>query len=208
MENISSAYYKSFANYKQIQFHQSPEIAFVGRSNVGKSSLINALCSNKHLAKTSQQPGKTQLLNFFNSSFKVNNKIWNFFIVDLPGYGYAKLAKTQIVQMHLMVEDYLIYSPQLKHLFLLIDARHDLSVSDQEFLYFLNSHNKKYSIIFTKTDKLKPLEKDRQLHKLQQDMLLKSHIQLEFFESGFNIPSSINLLRKFILNIVLNSPKN
>ncbi|MCX8473424.1 MAG: ribosome biogenesis GTP-binding protein YihA/YsxC [Sediminibacterium sp.] len=208
MDSILSTYFKSFPNCEQIQFHKNAEIAFAGRSNVGKSSLINAICCNKHLAKTSQQPGKTQLLNFFESKAKMHNKNLNFFIVDLPGYGYAKLSKLQIDQIHQMVEDYLINSQQLKHLFLLIDARHNLTNPDKDFLHFFNSYGKNYSIIFTKTDKLKPKVKDSHLTELKQQICLFTKRSPNFFESGYNLPTPLNLLRKHILQIVYNTEIN
>lgn len=127
-----------------------PEYAFIGRSNVGKSSLINMLCQNKSLAKTSQKPGKTLLINHFS----INNGEW--FIVDLPGYGYAARGKTQRETFSNLIESYILDRKEMTCLFVLIDIRHDPQKIDIEFLDWLGEHEVPFAIVFTKADKLGP----------------------------------------------------
>lgn len=124
-----------------------PEFAFIGRSNVGKSSLINMLCNHKGLAKTSSTPGKTLLINHF-----IINKEW--YLVDLPGYGYAKQSKTVQQKLDHMIRSYILQRPQLYNLFVLIDIRHDQQKLDREFIDWLGESGIPFSIIFTKADKL------------------------------------------------------
>jgi len=126
-----------------------PEYAFIGRSNVGKSSLINMLTERKGLAKTSGRPGKTQLINHF----KING---NWFLVDLPGYGYARVSKRNKKTFQKYITDYFITRKQLVSAFVLVDARHEPQKIDMEFMEFLGENMIPFSIIFTKADKLKP----------------------------------------------------
>jgi GTP-binding protein len=123
-----------------------PEIAFIGRSNVGKSSLINLLTHRRELAKVSATPGKTRLLNFF-----LINDSWS--IVDLPGYGYAKVAKSEKMDFNELVGDYLEQRPNLAHVFVLIDARHKPQAIDLEFIRWLCGTGARFSLVFTKADK-------------------------------------------------------
>ena len=124
-----------------------PEFAFIGRSNVGKSSLLNAVFNRKNLVKVSSTPGKTQLINYFITADK-------FYCVDLPGYGYAKLPKTLKVKWQKMLEDYVLKNDQLQIIFLLIDSRHELQKSDQEMIVWLQHFELPFKIILSKTDKL------------------------------------------------------
>jgi len=126
-----------------------PEYAFIGRSNVGKSSLINRLCDKKKLAKTSGRPGKTQLINHF----LIND---NWFLVDLPGYGYAKTSKSQRKQLSRIIDQYLRGREQLVLIFLLIDIRHDPQPNDLNFINELGKNGVPFALVFTKADKLKP----------------------------------------------------
>jgi GTP-binding protein len=125
-----------------------PEFAFAGKSNVGKSSLINGLMNRKSLARTSSEPGKTQTINFYH----VNNE---FYLVDLPGYGYAKRAKGEVAKWGKMIEDYLHGSGVLKRVFLLIDIRHEPSVNDIQLYEWIVHNGFEPVIIATKADKLK-----------------------------------------------------
>lgn len=125
-----------------------PEIAFVGRSNVGKSSLINALTGRKALARTSHTPGRTQQLNFFDLGSRM-------YVVDLPGYGFAKVSKTMKRSWNKLIRDYLKGRASLRCVFILIDARHGLKESDQEFMTMLDESGVHYRLILTKTDKTK-----------------------------------------------------
>ncbi len=124
-----------------------PEYVFIGRSNVGKSSLINMLCQRKGLAKTSATPGKTQLINYF----IVNNE---WYLVDLPGYGYAKISKTQRAKLEQMISSYILQRPQLTNVFVLVDIRHEQQQIDREFVDWLGTSGIPFCIVFTKADKL------------------------------------------------------
>ena len=124
-----------------------PEYAFIGRSNFGKSSLINMLCRHKNLAKTSSTPGKTLLINHF-----IINKEW--YLVDLPGYGFAKRSKTVQKKIEQMVSSYILQREQLVCTFVLIDIRHDPQQIDREFIDWLGESGIPFAIIFTKADKL------------------------------------------------------
>lgn len=128
----------------------APEYAFIGRSNVGKSSLINMLTRRKSLAKTSQTPGKTLLINHFS----INDGQW--YIVDLPGYGYAARGKQQREQIQRIIEDYVMNREQMTCLFVLVDSRHDPQKIDMEFINWLGEHGVPFALVFTKGDKLGP----------------------------------------------------
>lgn len=134
-------------NYKNCPSYNFPEYAFIGRSNVGKSSLINALAKNKKLAKTSNKPGKTQLINHF----LINH---NWYLVDLPGYGYAKTSKKNRAIFQKMTSDYLKHRDNLICTFVLIDIRLKPQKIDQQFMQWLCQHNLPFVLIFTKADKL------------------------------------------------------
>ena len=137
----------SNTDYKRCPSPQMAEYAFIGRSNVGKSSLINALVNNKNLAKTSARPGKTQLINHF-----LINKTW--YLVDLPGYGFAKISKTKRAEFHDMISEYLLNRTNLMCLFVLIDSRHNPQAIDQEFIQWLAENEIPFVLVFTKRDKL------------------------------------------------------
>ena len=128
-----------------------PEYAFIGRSNVGKSSLINMLCRQKDLAKTSSTPGKTLLINHF-----LVNDEW--YLVDLPGYGFAKRSKSVQDQLQQMIRGYILQRQQMVNLFVLIDIRHDMQKIDREFIDWLGVSSVPFSIVFTKADKLGPVK--------------------------------------------------
>lgn len=139
-----------------------PEFAFIGRSNVGKSSLINMLCNNRKLAMTSATPGKTRLINHF-----LINDRW--YLVDLPGYGYAKLDKTGREAIAEVIRDYIMNSREMVTLFVLIDSRHDIQRIDTDFIAELGEHGIPFSLIMTKCDKKGPnalaaqVERDKEI---------------------------------------------
>ena len=142
-----------------------PEYAFIGRSNVGKSSLINILGRSKSLAKTSQKPGKTLLINHF----KVDNGEW--YLVDLPGYGYAARGKEQREKLSKIIKGYILERAQLTSLFVLIDIRHEPQKVDIEFLDWLGDNGVPFSIIFTKADKLGPVAGQRNVEAYKKELL-------------------------------------
>jgi GTP-binding protein len=154
--NIKSATYLiSSPSVEQCPKPDKPEYAFIGRSNVGKSSLINMICNNQKLAKTSASPGKTQMINHFTveSINEKTNKVSSWYLVDLPGYGYAKVAQGKRKQWIKMIENYIRKRENLVNLFVLIDSRHKPQVIDIEFINQLGEWNIPFTIVFTKADK-------------------------------------------------------
>ena len=148
MEIKKAIFEKSSPNIENCPKGNLFEIAFIGRSNVGKSSILNMLLNKRSIAKVSKTPGKTKLINYF----LINDSIY---FVDLPGYGYAKLSKQNKFVISKITKSYFTDREQLKQIFLLIDVRHEIQKSDYSFMVFLKSLNKDFIIIFTKTDKIK-----------------------------------------------------
>jgi GTP-binding protein len=141
-----------------------PEYAFIGRSNVGKSSLINMLCRNKKLAKTSSTPGKTLLINHF-----IINKEW--YLVDLPGYGFAKRSKKEVAKLDQMIRGYILGREQLVNVFVLIDVRLEAQAIDLEFMNWLGLSGIPFAIVFTKADKLTKAKVRANMAAYEQKML-------------------------------------
>ena len=168
-----------------------PEFAFIGRSNVGKSSLINMLCGNSKLAMTSSQPGKTRLVNHF-----LINKEW--YLVDLPGYGYAKMSATDKKKLEDVIRNYLNFSEEMVLLFVLIDCRHDIMKTDMDFLDELGTSDIPFSIIFTKGDKLGPVARARQIERNKQILLDRWEELPPIFESS----SETGLGKEDVLNYI------
>jgi GTP-binding protein len=148
-----------------------PEYAFIGRSNVGKSSLINMLCKSKKMAKTSQTPGKTLLINYFS----MDDGAW--YLVDLPGYGFARRGKDQRDALTTMIKGYASGRAQLTCLFVLLDIRHEPQKIDLEFMEWLGESQIPFAIIFTKADKLGPVAAQRNVDAYKK-VLLKSWEEL------------------------------
>ena len=148
MDVFKSEFISSSPNVKSCPCEFIPEYPFIGRSNVGKSSLINSICQKKKIAKTSGKPGKTRLINHF----KINN---SWYLTDLPGYGYANLSKALKKNIDKIIEDYFLYRKQIRLIFLIIDIRHDPLEIDLTFISWLISHGKRFTLIFSKCDKLK-----------------------------------------------------
>ncbi len=151
-----------------------PEVAFVGKSNVGKSSLINCMVNRKSLARTSQNPGKTRTINFYNIENLVH-------FVDLPGYGYAKASKSEIEKWGKMIEEYLLERQQLKSIILLIDIRHEPGANDKMMYDWLKHYGYKIIIVTTKSDKLKRSQINKHISIISKSLCLdKEDILLSF----------------------------
>ena len=163
MEIKSASFVISKPHWKDCPNPVIPEYAFIGRSNVGKSSLINALCNRKGLAKTSSTPGKTQLINHF-----LINEEW--FLCDLPGYGYAKVSKKSREDWGKMIRGYILNRENLMNTFVLIDSRIKPQQIDIDFMVFLGENGIPFSIIFTKADKLKQKELAQNVKTYEQEL--------------------------------------
>lgn len=168
-----------------------PEYAFIGRSNVGKSSLINMLMERKDLAKISGTPGKTQLINHF----KIND---SWFLVDLPGYGYAKVSKKMRAGFQKFIEDYFIQREQLVCTFVLVDSRHDPQKIDLDFMRFLGEKGIPFCIVFTKADKLGSSKLNKQIVSYKKKLLAT----WETAPMSFLTSSSTGLGRKEFLDFI------
>lgn len=164
MEIRKAEFVVSNTDVKKCPKTHFPEFAFIGRSNVGKSSLINMLCGKKDLALTSSKPGKTQLINHF-----IINDAW--YLVDLPGYGYAKVARSSREQWEAFIADYILERKNLVCVFVLIDSRIEIQPIDAQFMQWLGEHEIPFCMIFTKTDKLTKNELAKNLSEYENRML-------------------------------------
>lgn len=171
-----------------------PEYAFIGRSNVGKSSLINMLTGRKSLAKTSGKPGKTRLINHF-----LINEEW--YLVDLPGYGYAKIAKKEREKWEKFLRTYILQRENLYNLFVLIDSRHNPQPIDLEFMEWLGVSQIPFSIVFTKTDKLKPEELEANIKYYEEKLLETWDSVPPVFVSSAEKGTGKNEILKYIAEI-------
>lgn len=187
----------SNTDYRLCPKENLPEYAFIGRSNVGKSSLINALVNNKKLAKISSTPGKTQLINHF-----IINDQW--FLVDLPGYGYAKTSKTQRALFHEMISNYLLNRSSLVALFVLIDSRHKLQNIDNEFMIFLAESQIPFVIVFTKTDKLGKNILKKNTDNFRKEMLKSWEEIPKIFLTSSETKEGVIEITKYIAKLNLN----
>jgi GTP-binding protein len=160
----SAEFLKSSTSFEQCPTENLPEYAFIGRSNVGKSSLINKLCSQPKLAKTSSTPGKTQLINHF-----LINQQW--FLVDLPGYGFAKMPVKLKKKMEIMINEYLVNRPNLLNIYVLVDSRHEPLEIDLDFMARLALNQLPFSIVFTKADKNKKTRTMENIDKYKEVLL-------------------------------------
>ncbi len=162
---IKSDYVASAVRSSQYPTEILPEIVFIGRSNVGKSSLINSLCNRKNLARTSQTPGKTQTINFYKATLKITEPpaLKNFYLVDLPGYGYAKTSKANRSIWAKFIDEYLKKSPQIKFVCQLVDIRHAPQDSDLATFQNILEKNLPVLIVATKSDKLSKNERAKNL---------------------------------------------
>lgn len=162
MEISNAKYEISNADVAKCPKHGKPEYAFIGRSNVGKSSLINMLTKKKGLAKTSQTPGKTLLINHFS----INNGKW--YIVDLPGYGFASRGMKQRQEIRKIIDSYILHREEMTCLFVLVDIRHDPQKIDLEFIQWLGENGVPFAIVFTKADKLSKTAAQRSVNKYRE----------------------------------------
>lgn len=157
-----------------------PEYAFIGRSNVGKSSLINMITGRKELAHTSSKPGKTQLINHF-----IINATW--YLVDLPGYGYADVNKEKKKQFDIFIHQYILQRSNLMCVFVLIDSRLPMQAIDKQFMEWLAEHNVPFVIVFTKTDKLGKTQLEKNLNEYRHQMLESwEELPVQFITSSQN----------------------
>jgi GTP-binding protein len=191
MKIINSVFEKSSKTIDQCPKKNLPEFAFVGRSNVGKSSLINSLLNNKSIAKISSKPGKTLLINHF----RINDKLY---IVDLPGYGYATVSKKIKEDIKTMHKNYFKLRKELLYTFLLIDIRHDIQKKDIEFMEFLISNYCPFVIIFTKSDKLKIKQLDIQIDNLKEQLSKYWEDLPKMFVTSSKNKLGINEIHSFI----------
>ena len=194
MKITSAEFVISNTNYKKCPDSNKLEYAFIGRSNVGKSSLINALVKRRDLAKTSSKPGKTQLINHF-----IINKKW--YLVDLPGYGYAKVSKDKRIGFSKMINDYLINRPNLICLFVLIDSRHKPQRNDQEFMQFLAINKIPFTIIFTKSDKLSESNIKKNIRFYKNEMTKEWAELPQFFITSAKNKKGLEGISSFIKNL-------
>ncbi len=183
----------SSSNISQCPKNKLPEFAFIGRSNVGKSSLINMLTGRKSLAKTSTTPGKTQLINHF----LIND---NWYLVDLPGYGYAKSSKKLREKWYKITEDYLLKRENLYSTFVLIDSRISPQMIDLEFIEWMGLNNLPFSIVFTKIDKTKNKDSANNINEFKKELSQ----QWEELPLIFTSSSKTGYGKGIILNYVLN----
>lgn len=191
MKIKSAEFIISNTNVEKCPKDNIPEYAFIGRSNVGKSSLINMLMERKELAKISGKPGKTQLINHF----KINDE---WFLVDLPGYGYAKVSKSKRKKFQSYIEDYFLKRKQLVCAFVLVDSRHDPQQIDLDFMRFLGEKQIPFCIVFTKIDKLPSSKLNKQITSYKRKLL-------QYWESlptNFLTSSSTKFGRDEFLNFI------
>ena len=204
----SATYIISSPDYKQCPKPDKPEYAFIGRSNVGKSSLINMLCNNSKLAKTSSAPGKTQLINHFTVESVPSlpeegrkprkEEIENWYLVDLPGYGYAKVSQSSRRRWEQMIEGYLRHRPNLANVFVLIDSRHEPQKIDLAFLDQLGKWEVPFCLVFTKADK----ETQKVVSQHVKDFLNAMRKTWQFLPQHFVTSAVKNLGRDKVLKFI------
>ncbi|BAV95405.1 ribosome biogenesis GTP-binding protein YihA/YsxC [Ichthyobacterium seriolicida] len=191
MNSINAEFVTSSTNVEQCPSDNIPEYAFIGRSNVGKSSLINMLVRRKGLAKTSNKPGKTQLINYF----KIDG---SWFLVDLPGYGYAQVSKSKKNEFKRIITDYISKRGELITLFVLIDCRHSPQKIDLEFIEWLGVNRIPFDIIFTKADKISNSALENNISNFKNEMLKT----WEFLPNIFKSSSSSGIGRDEIIEYI------
>lgn len=201
MEVVKAEFVSSFADVKKCPDPDRPEFAFIGRSNVGKSSLINMLVGRKQLAKTSNTPGKTQTINHFN----INDQ---WYLVDLPGYGYASVSKTLKAGFGKIIDSYVLKRENLDCLFILLDSRLEPQKIDLSFMEWAGSAGVPLGLIFTKSDKLSANELSKTMRRYE-NVLLQTWTELppNFITSAETKRGKVELLN-FIEEVIRNSREN
>jgi GTP-binding protein len=194
MEIKEAHFIVSNSDVKKCPQPNMPEYAFIGRSNVGKSSLINKITNKKSLAKTSGKPGKTRLINHF----LIDN---NWYLVDLPGYGYAKVPLAERKKLEQIIQKYILQRENLYCLFVLVDSRHEPQQVDLDFMEWLGISEIPFSIVFTKTDKLKPQELERNLKNYETKMFEKWEVMPGYFISSAETGAGSKEILDFIENL-------
>lgn len=187
-------YYASYHKVEQCPPSDRPEFAFIGRSNVGKSSLINRLFGRKDLAYVSKQPGKTQAINFY----KVEE---GFYIVDLPGFGFAKQSRKQRQGWRKMVQNYFLERTGLSCVFFLIDANIPLQANDREFINWLGENGIPFVLVFTKTDKNKERFVEENIREVRQELLRDWEYLPKQFITSSSTGEGIDDLLKYLINL-------
>ncbi len=187
---------KSVVGLEHLPDASLPEICFAGRSNVGKSSLINALCNQKGLARASNTPGRTRELNYFNLSDRI-------YLVDLPGYGYARASKTDIAHWTKLTRDFLRGRAPLRRVFVLIDSRRGIMEADQEVMAMLDEAAVTYQIVLTKTDKLKKGQLEKTLGASQQKIAKRPAAHPDVLVTSAEKKHGLDALRAEIVSLAL-----
>ncbi len=190
-----SKFYLSVVANNGFPIHNKKEVAFAGRSNVGKSSLINSVTNVSGLARVSNTPGRTQMINFFSQGDR-------FFIVDLPGFGYAKASKESIKQWSQLTKDYLLGRKELETVFFLIDSRHGIKEIDENIMEILDKSAVSYQIILTKFDKIKKNEVDNLLLKTNEKISRRPAARPGILVTSSKDKFGIDLLRCLIYRII------
>ncbi|TAE17250.1 MAG: YihA family ribosome biogenesis GTP-binding protein [Bacteroidetes bacterium] len=204
---ISKAEYLiSNADVEKCPKADRPEFAFIGRSNVGKSSLINMLVQKHGLAKTSATPGKTQLINHFVIESRITEKKpkQNWYLVDLPGYGYAKVAQKERAKWQTMIDNYLTKRKNLSAVFVLVDSRHTPQPIDLEFVHYLGTQGISFCLVFTKTDKNKPMATTRNVRAFLDKMLETWQFLPQSFTTSATTKQGRDEITAFIQNVITN----
>jgi GTP-binding protein len=199
MEIKTANFVISNTEFKKCPEPTIPEYAFIGRSNVGKSSLINMITNHSKLAKVSGQPGKTQLINHF-----LINDAW--YLVDLPGYGYAKVSKKMRFKWQKFIQDYLLYRQNLYCVFVLVDARHEPQKIDVEFMQWLGLNGIPFVIIFTKADKLSKVKLDKSIAEYKRELLKEWEELPTYFISSAESKMGKDEILNFIDQVNVENP--
>ena len=197
MEVREAQFIVSNTDVKKCPAPNLPEYAFIGRSNVGKSSLINKITNKKSLAKISGKPGKTRLINHF----LINNE---WYLVDLPGYGYAQVPLKERKKWEQMIQQYILQRENLYCLFVLVDSRHEPQQADIDFMEWLGISEIPFSIVFTKTDKLKPNELETNLKNYETKMFEKWEVMPGYFISSAETGAGTAEILDFIESVNAN----